>query len=103
MHLVDGEINASYSAKRALQNLYELKVENETVKGQLDAQFNEAINRPTIEDDTHPSHADRFKLAEKIRSRDVFPVRGQVWDVFKDREALTNEMNALIVQRIRTS
>jgi tetratricopeptide (TPR) repeat protein/Zn-dependent protease with chaperone function len=103
MHLADGEINASYTAKRALQNLYELKVENDTVKGQLDVQFNEAINRPTTEDDTHPSPADRFKLAKRIRSRGVAPVTGQVWDLFRDRAALTNEMNAVIEDNIRAS
>jgi tetratricopeptide (TPR) repeat protein len=101
MHLADGEINASYTAKRALQNLYELKVENDTVKGQLDVQFNETINRPTTEDDTHPSPADRFKLADRMALRDTPRVTGQVWDLFKDREALTGEMNALIEQNIK--
>lgn len=103
MHLADGEINASYSAKRALQNLYELKVDNDAVKGQLEVQLKDAINRPTTEDDTHPSPADRFKLAKRIRSRGAAPVTGQVWDLFKDRVALTSEMNAVIEDNIRAS
>jgi len=103
-HLADNEINSSYSARRALQNLYELKVENETVKGQLDVQFDETINRATTEDDTHPSPADRFKYAGRITSRDGMPrVDGQVWDLFNDRDALISEMNAVIEQRIKGS
>jgi tetratricopeptide (TPR) repeat protein len=102
-HVAEKEINAAFGSSRAMQNLYELNVEDDTVKGQLDVQFDEAINRPTTEDDTHPSPADRFKLAGKISSRESAPLAGGVWDLFKDRDALTREMNALVEQNIKAS
>jgi tetratricopeptide (TPR) repeat protein len=103
-HLADKEINASYVGKRALQNLYELAVENDTVKGQLDVRFNEAINRATTADDTHPSPADRFKYAARITSLEVRRrVEGSVWELFKDREGLIAEMNAQIEQNLRAA
>lgn len=95
-------LRRTYTGKRALQNLYELKVENETVKGQLACNLRKrSIVLPTRTTRTPP--ADRFKLAAKIRSRHVEAVRGQVWDLFKDREALTNEMNSLIEKSINAA
>lgn len=101
-HVAESEISSSRSARRAMQNLYDLAVDKDTVQGQLDVQFRETINRATTEDDTHPSPADRFKLAEKINSREGFmPVEGKVWDLFADREAIVSEMNNLILENIR--
>lgn len=94
--LADVEINASKVDRRALQNLYELKVETDTLQKELADQVAAAIARPTTEDDTHPSPQERFDLAAKIRSLPNFPVRGVVWDLFTDRESLTAEMNKLI-------
>jgi tetratricopeptide (TPR) repeat protein len=99
-HLADKEIQASRTDRRALQNLYEMQVDSDAVKGQLEEQVAAAITRPTTEDDTHPSPHDRFMLAARITSRPYFPVRGQVWDLFKDRGALTAEMNKLIEQKV---
>lgn len=94
--LYDAEINAARADCRVMQNLYELKAEGETHVKELEALVAEAIARPTTEDDTHPSPKERFELAAKIRSLPNFPVRGVVWDLFTDREALTAEMNKLI-------
>ena len=82
------------------QNLYELTVESDHLKGQLEEQVAAAITRKTTQDDTHPSPHDRFTLAARITSRPYFPIRGQVWDLFKDRAALTAEMNKLVEQKV---
>jgi Flp pilus assembly protein TadD/Zn-dependent protease with chaperone function len=94
--LADGEIAASRTDQRAIQNLYELKAEEDSVIKELEAQVAAAIAHPTTEDDTHPSPQERFELIAKIRSLPNFPVKGVVWDLFTDREALTAEMNKLI-------
>ena len=100
-HVAEKEINAAFSANRALQNLYEMSVESEGAKKSLEQEFNEQISRPTTEDDTHPSPQDRFKLIEQIKSKETAPISGQVWDLFKDKEALTSEMSALLESRLK--
>ncbi len=102
-HVADGEINAAFGANRAMQNLYEMNVQDEQIKGNLQKQSDEIINRPTTEDDTHPSPHDRFKLAARITSRECAPISGQVWELFTDRAALTKEMNDLLEKRIRSA
>lgn len=100
-HVADKEINAALSSNRALQNLYEMTEQNEEIKKDLEQMYNENIARPTTEDDTHPSPNDRFKWASQIKSRETAPISGMVWDLFKNRETLTNEMNTLLESRIK--
>jgi Zn-dependent protease with chaperone function/tetratricopeptide (TPR) repeat protein len=100
-HVADKEINAALSSNRALQNLYEMTEQNEEIKKDLEQMYHENIARPTTEDDTHPSPNDRFKWASQIKSRETAPISGMVWDLFKNRETLTNEMNALLESRIK--
>lgn len=102
-HVAEGEINTAFKLNRAMQNLYELSVQDERIKGDLQKQSDEIINRPTTEDDTHPSPQDRFKLAARITSRECAPISGQVWDLFSDRAALTKEMNDLLERQIRAA
>lgn len=100
-HVADKEINAAFSSNRALQNLYEMTEQNEEIKNDLEKMYNENIARPTTEDDTHPSPQDRFKWASQIKSRETAPISGMVWDLFKNREALTTEMNTLLEKRLK--
>lgn len=100
-HLAEKEINAAFGANRALQNLYEMTVQDEGAKKTLEQEFNEHIARPTTEDDTHPSPADRFKLASQIKPKETTPISGEVWDLFRNREALTQEMNNLLESRLK--
>jgi Zn-dependent protease with chaperone function len=95
-HLAMKEINAAYNSNRSLQNLYEMTEQDETVRKNLEQEFNEAINSLTTEDDTHPSPQDRFKLANQIKSKETLPINGMVWDLFKDRESVTKEMNQML-------
>jgi Zn-dependent protease with chaperone function len=87
------EINAAVNAGRALHNLYDLTVEQSS---SIDEEVKNSINRPTSEDDTHPSPADRFRLLRNISRKESSSDESMVWDYFVSRDALTHEMSSLI-------
>lgn len=93
------EINESAHASRALQNLYELQM---TSSADLDEEVERLMNRVTTEDDTHPSPNERFRLTRKIVSQSEPPMYGMVWDLFRDRTALTLEMTSTIESMLRS-
>jgi tetratricopeptide (TPR) repeat protein/Zn-dependent protease with chaperone function len=99
--LADKEINAALASSRSMRNLYELQAEDEMTKNDLAQAYDEYFARPTTEDDTHPSPKDRFRLIEKINPKETPPLEGRVWDLFTNREALTQEMNSLLEERMR--
>jgi len=78
-------------------NLYELET---TANPDVDAKADEALNRVTSEDDTHPCPTDRFRLTKKILSQSEPPISGMVWDLFQNRAALTLEMTTTIQARM---
>jgi tetratricopeptide (TPR) repeat protein len=96
-HLAVKEIEDSVAVRRALQNLYELRLEQDS---DLQQQIEKSLNRETSEDDTHPSPNDRFRLTRKITGANELPATGMVWDWFKNREALTTEMTSLIQSEV---
>jgi hypothetical protein len=98
-HLAVKEIDASVQARRALQNLYELRLDQNP---DLEKEMDESLNRETSEDDTHPSPTDRFRLTRKIAGANELPATGMVWDLFKNREGLTNEMTSLIQSEVQS-
>jgi hypothetical protein len=87
------EVNACASGARALQNLYELPT---IADPNIKTRAKETLNRQTSEDDTHPSPNDRFRLTRRIVLQSEPPISGMVWDLFKDRGALTKEMTAMV-------
>jgi Zn-dependent protease with chaperone function len=92
-YLATREIQESANARRALQNLYELQP---TENPDLDEEIKQVLGRKTSEDDTHPSPTDRFRFTSRIVTADEQPVSGKVWDLFKDKAALTSEMTSMI-------
>lgn len=92
------EITNAQKAQRTVQNLYELKVSEE--QG-IEEKIKEAISRPTSEDDTHPSPAERFRLARRVTWNNELPLTGMVWDLFTNRAAITDEMSSLINEQVR--
>ena len=98
-HLAVKEIGASVEARRALQNLYELRVEQNS---DLQQEIEASLNRETSEDDTHPCPNDRFRLTRRVAGVNESPATGMVWDLFKNREALTNEMTSLIQSEVQS-
>jgi hypothetical protein len=66
----------------------------------------EAIARPTTEDDTHPGPLDRFRLVSRVAWAGEPVAPALVWDLFADREALTREMTESIesqLENVRTT
>ncbi|HEV7643539.1 MAG TPA: M48 family metalloprotease [Pyrinomonadaceae bacterium] len=100
-HLANKEIGEAIKANRMIQNLYELSAQDDDVKKNLEEEMNKFLTRPTTEDDTHPSPQDRFRLTSGVKARETAPLTGMVWDLFKDRGALTNEMNDLLEKAVR--
>src|SRR5205085_8490371 len=94
------EITEAAKSRRALQNLYELPVSNET---RIEEKIKEAIGRQTSEDDTHPAPAERFRLAGRVTFNGQLPPPRMVWELFADRAALTDEMSTLVGRMVRAA
>ena len=100
--LADKEILAAVESNRALLNLYELSAaEGKEQHKTVEEEFLKAVNRKTADTDTHPSPIERFRLARRVVSKEVSAATGMVWDLFADREKLTNEMSSLIDTQVR--
>ncbi len=99
-YLAANEINTAVQTQRSLVNLYKLEVSTSDTERLVEEQFQEAINQPTTEDDTHPSPHERFALAQKIVCANPTKVTGQVWDLFANQEALTEEMSQWVGNQV---
>ncbi|HMT06894.1 MAG TPA: M48 family metalloprotease [Pyrinomonadaceae bacterium] len=97
------ELDSSFKENRALKNLYELKPTGENDLIDIERAVEEAINRPTTEDDTHPSPADRFLQADRISGQSVPDLSGFVWDLFTDRTAITAELSKELDHNVRVA
>lgn len=103
-HLAVREINAAVSARRALQNIYELpEAKGSEVERDVETAFRESLERKTSEDDTHPAPAERFRLAQRVRSKGEPEADGSVWELFADREAITREMSEIVSRNIQAA
>lgn len=94
------EITDAAKARRSLQNLYEIKANPDS---KVEEKINEAINRPSSEDDTHPSPVERFRLASRIVANPPQATPGMVWDLFTNREGITGEMSLLIDRQVKAA
>jgi Zn-dependent protease with chaperone function len=95
---IDGD--ASLQTYSGLRSLYESAAQQEEEQNSIDEQLKKNMSRATSDDDTHPSPADRFALVHRVQSAPQLEEEGWVWDLFVDREALTQEMIKLIGAQI---
>lgn len=103
-HLAVREINAANSGRRALQNIYELpEAKGSEVERDVETAFRESLGRATSEDDTHPAPSERFRLAQRVKSKGEPVADGTVWELFADREALTREMSDLVSRNVQAA
>jgi Zn-dependent protease with chaperone function len=103
-HLAVREIDAAAKARRALQNIYELpEAKGGEAERDVESAFRESLGRQTSEDDTHPAPSERFRLAQRVRSKGELPADGTVWELFADREALTREMSDLVSRNMQAA
>lgn len=94
----DREIQEALKARRPIMNLYEAPTGEPQVSHEK--AFIEAINRPTTADDTHPAPHDRFRLIAPIPEPTYARSSALVWDLFKDRAAIVQEMTARVEKNI---
>jgi hypothetical protein len=99
-HVANREIALAIDGRRALHNLYELPSDGET---SVEEEIEKTLNRQTSEDDTHPSPSDRFRLVRQVHTETRSTDTTMVWDLFQNREAVTQEMSGLIDQSIDRS
>ncbi|NOT46872.1 MAG: M48 family metalloprotease [Acidobacteria bacterium] len=100
-HVADKEIGAAMAGNRAMQNLYEMSVQEDGAVQAIEDQFKGEIGRATTDDDSHPSPRDRFRFIENIRSTEIEHLNGEVWDLFADRTSIKAEMNEVIENLVR--
>jgi hypothetical protein len=99
---VNEEIRSAAGARRSPANLYELPDPQMSAEQRtLEEEFDRAINRETADTDTHPSPAERFRLVERVSSKEVSAAPGDVWELFADRATLTAEMSASVASKLR--
>lgn len=96
------EIDAASAQRRNISNLYQLpSAQDQTDERMIQDEINNIITRPTSEDDSHPSPIDRFRLASRINSTPQLPDDAPVWELFANRNALTEEMSGQINQHVQ--
>ena len=96
-HFADAEITDALQSGRALQNIYALELHQEKA---IDEEIESALNRATSEDDTHPSPLDRFRLVSRVVCSNQPDRSGSVWELFANRDALTQEMSSQIERMV---
>ena len=99
-HFAGKEIEEALKSGQALQNVYSLEVQPEK---ELEEAIDQAINRQTSEDDTHPSPVDRFRLVSRILCQNQPAPSGPMWDLFANREAITKEMSSQIEKMVKAA
>ena len=78
------------------ENLYGAHLHNTKANSpELELALQEALNKPSTAENTHPSPIERFRLAVRIPFRRTLPADGMVWDLFEDHGQLFSEMTKL--------
>jgi hypothetical protein len=84
----NAEIKTSLEARQPCRNLYALAPSGP----EIEKLVVDMIERPATEDDTHPAPLDRFRLTRGVTASVPPMPSGLIWDLFVDRERLTEEM-----------
>jgi len=97
-HFANKAVQHALDSGGPLENLYQLQTNDpsQDIQGAIET----AVNRSTSEDDTHPSPEDRFRLVRRVACPNQLGPDGKMWDLFLDREALTQEMNAEVAKML---
>lgn len=99
-HFTNKEIKEALRSGAALQNVYALEIQTEKP---LEEEIDNALNRQTSEDDTHPSPVDRFRLVSRVVCQNQPVPSVPVWSLFTDREAITKEMSSEIERMVKAT
>lgn len=96
--IAEREIGQALRAGRALQNIYALEM---PPGRSFETTLDQAINRPTSEDDTHPSPADRFRLVNRMVCETQAGPSGPLWALFANPEAIASEMSLRVENMVK--
>lgn len=99
-HFAETEIKDAVQSGRALRNIYTLEPHEEKA---VDEEIETALNRATSEDDTHPSPIERFRLIRQVASSCKSDRSGSVWELFSDRDTITQEMSSQIETMVHSA
>jgi len=94
---VNSELRDAIEHRRPIRNVYGVPVPQ---AADVEREVEEALARPTTEDDSHPGPLDRFRLLSGVTASRQWPASGVVWDLFVDRERLVTEMTAFFASQI---
>ncbi len=95
---VNEELREALESRRPLRNLYALETPRTP---SLEHDIENALSRPTSEDDTHPAPDERFRLVRHVPHGNTAVGEGLVWDLFADRESVAAEMTARIELNVK--
>lgn len=97
----DAEIRRSLELKQPVNNLYDLPLD-ENLQGELQKNFDEAMNRPTSQYDSHPAPHERIKLIERLHIpySSVRDNRSPALHLFPNLEALQRDMTAELMKNV---
>jgi hypothetical protein len=96
-YLANKEIEIVKTAKRPLNNFYELPKSSD---GFVENELDKALKSPTTEEDTHPSPTDRFRYIAGINIHHLENDATLVTGLFVDWNAITREMTQLIASEV---
>jgi len=100
-YAANAEITDAVNNKRAIANLYRLPVPKNAPTGdELEKLIRTSLERRTSEDDTHPSPADRFRLASRVNTTPQPYANGPAWELFHNPAVLMDEMTAVVARHI---
>jgi tetratricopeptide (TPR) repeat protein len=81
------EVQRAVEERRAMRSVYDAEV---PAAADLEAAIDDALTRPTNEDDTHPAPVERFALVRGLVASRTVP-DGAVWDLFANRATVVAE------------
>ena len=96
------EIQKSLDLNRPVSNVYGLPVE-EKLKGELNKRFEDAMQRPTSPDDSHPAPHQRMAWIERLHFPffEIANSQSPALDLFPNAEALELEMTGQLMKSVR--
>ncbi|MCI0586176.1 MAG: M48 family metalloprotease, partial [Planctomycetes bacterium] len=109
-HVIRRDVEFSFLATKAIEravdlrtplaNLYELPPPSEPEERVVASKVEALLDRPTSDDDTHPSPGARFRLADRLRGGDVVPDPGTITDLLPDRAMLAEKFTRTVATRV---
>jgi hypothetical protein len=96
-HLASKEIDRILKHGWPMQNLYDL-VPTPEDNASIEAKIDKTLRSRAAEDDTHPIPLHRFHFVHQMNRLQPATDDTLVWDLFKDRAAITTEMTKLFAR-----